>query len=140
VDVAEGSIRLSPRPVDAAQVLRSRMLVWVDAWVGDRFLRSFPVTVEATGVVQRPPEARVAAGEPPLSPVATGRQPDAEPAVSRGDWAALRTTSGAVSLESRVEVQQDGKVGQRIRVRTSGAASGILSARVVGRGELELAP
>ena len=42
-------------------------------------------------------------------------------------------------LESRVEVLQDGHPGQRVRVRQPGGA-GLVMARVVGRGELELAP
>jgi flagella basal body P-ring formation protein FlgA len=45
-----------------------------------------------------------------------------------------------VSLESRVEVLQDGRVGQRVRVRAATGASGILFAKVIGRGQLELAP
>lgn len=60
-------------------------------------------------------------------------------AVSRGDWAVLRSGEGVVSLESRVEVLQDGRPGQKVRVRQHGADGPIL-ARVVGRGLLELAP
>ncbi|MEJ5989596.1 hypothetical protein WG902_06325 [Ramlibacter sp. PS3R-8] len=138
VEMPDGAVRLMPRPVDSGELLRNRVLVWVDVWVNDRFIRSYPVTVEIAGVpARREQAAPVASGR-----AATGQDepPVDASAVSRGEWAALRTTSGAVSLESRVEVLQDGRVGQRVRVRTSSNASGILFAKVVGRGQLELAP
>lgn len=138
VEVPAGKVQLLPRPTNSGAALRNRALVWVDAWVNDRFIRSFPVTVEISGL----------SGHLGAVPVATGagavahREAHAADAtaVSRGEWAALRITSGAVSLESRVEVLQDGRVGQRVRVRSATGASGILFAKVVGRGQLELAP
>ncbi|MCE3270982.1 MAG: flagella basal body P-ring formation protein FlgA [Ramlibacter sp.] len=138
VEVPDGKVQLLPRPTDSGAPLRNRALVWVDAWVNDRFIRSFPVTVEISDL----------GGQPGVVPVATGAgamaqgvtHPDDANAVSRGEWAALRITSGAVSLESRVEVLQDGRVGQRVRVRAATGASGILFAKVIGRGQLELAP
>jgi flagella basal body P-ring formation protein FlgA len=60
------------------------------------------------------------------------------PIVQRGQWASLRSGSGAVSLEARVEVLQDGRLGDSIRVRQQGAAAGVI-ARVTGPGQLELA-
>jgi flagella basal body P-ring formation protein FlgA len=60
-------------------------------------------------------------------------------AVARGEWASLRSISGAVVLESRVEVLQDGRPGERVRVRQQGA-TGIVFARAVERGVLELTP
>ena len=63
-----------------------------------------------------------------------------EPAlgVARGEFASLRALAGAVRLESRVEVLQDGRVGDRIRVRTPGAM-GTVFATVVAPHQLELA-
>ena len=63
----------------------------------------------------------------------------AKPAVVRGEWASLVTRQGPLSLESRVEVLQDGQPGQIVRARPANA-TGVLSARVVGRGQLELQP
>lgn len=136
VEVPDGKVQLLPRPTDSGASLRNRALVWVDAWVNDRFIRSFPVTVEISGLGGQPGVVPVAAGAVPQRET---HSPDAN-AVSRGEWAALRITSGAVSLESRVEVLQDGRVGQRVRVRAATGASGILFGKVIGRGQLELAP
>lgn len=61
------------------------------------------------------------------------------PAVSRGDWALLTTQNGLVALESRVEVLQDGRIGQSVRVKQVNATSAVL-ARVSGPGRLEMQP
>jgi flagella basal body P-ring formation protein FlgA len=58
--------------------------------------------------------------------------------VARGEWALLRALAGAVRLESRVEVLQDGRLGDKVRVRTPGAM-GTVFATVVGPHQLELA-
>jgi len=63
----------------------------------------------------------------------------ARPAVVRGEWASLVTRQGPLSLESRVEVLQDGQPGQIVRAKPANA-TGVLSVRVVGRGQLELQP
>lgn len=63
----------------------------------------------------------------------------ARPAVSRGEWARLTTHQGLLTLESRVEVLQDGLPGQVVRARPAHATA-TLSARVVGPGRLELQP
>lgn len=63
----------------------------------------------------------------------------ARPAVSRGEWVRLMTHQGLLSLESRVEVLQDGLPGQVVRARPAHATA-TLSARVVGPGLLELQP
>ncbi|QJW85535.1 flagellar basal body P-ring formation protein FlgA [Ramlibacter terrae] len=60
------------------------------------------------------------------------------PAVLRGEWASLRAGAGAVRTEARVQVLQDGKVGDSVRVRASAAASSFL-AKVTGDGQLEVA-
>lgn len=137
VEIPEGRLTLLPRPAGSGVALRNRALVWVDAWVGDHLVRSFPVTVEIVGLAGRPGGGALAAGAPAMQETAQAAD---VAAVTRGEWAALRTSSGAVSLESRVEVLQDGRVGQRIRVRTSASATGIVFAKVVGRGQLELTP
>jgi flagella basal body P-ring formation protein FlgA len=138
VDIPEGRLQLSPRSAESGVALRNRALVWVDAWVNDRFVRSFPVTVEIVGVSGQPVLGPLAASGNPMAP--DGANVADATAVTRGEWAALRTTSGAVSLESRVEVLQDGRVGQRIRVRTSASATGVVFAKVIGPGQLELTP
>jgi hypothetical protein len=56
--------------------------------------------------------------------------------VTRGNVATLRSTNGAIRLESRVEVLQDGAVGQEVRVRLPGASEGV-PARVVAPGQVE---
>ncbi|RYY97468.1 MAG: flagellar basal body P-ring formation protein FlgA [Comamonadaceae bacterium] len=59
------------------------------------------------------------------------------PAVARGTWAALRSGEGAVRTEARVQVLQDGRIGEQVRVRASGAAASLL-ARVTAAGQLEV--
>jgi flagella basal body P-ring formation protein FlgA len=57
--------------------------------------------------------------------------------VTRGDWATLRSSQGLVELESRVEVLQDGLLGQTVRVKLPSASSAIL-ARVSGLRAVEV--
>lgn len=61
------------------------------------------------------------------------------PAVQRGDWANLTARTGLVALESRVEVMQDGQLGQMVRVKPVNSA-GSLVARVTGPGSVEMQP
>lgn len=132
VDVAGGDIRLEQRPV-SVRPMRGRSVVWVDLWSAGSFVRSVPVSFEV------PP----AADSPPRRPERMGSGEESPPvralAVQRGEWAALHTALGAVRLESRVQVLQDGREGERIRVRQLGA-TGVVFARVVQPGLLELAP
>ncbi len=58
------------------------------------------------------------------------------PLVARGESALLRVKSSPIELESRVEVLQDGFLGQTVRVKTRNAA-GTLLAKVAGAGQLE---
>jgi flagellar basal body P-ring formation protein FlgA len=58
------------------------------------------------------------------------------PLVARGESALLRMKSSLIELESRVDVLQDGYLGQTVRVR-AGKAGGIVVARVAGAGLLE---
>lgn len=56
--------------------------------------------------------------------------------VRRGTWAVLSTSQGGVAIESRVEVLQDGRAGQRVLVRGSAWPQPI-AARVLAQGSLE---
>jgi len=177
---------LRVRPLARQAVPSKRMLVWVDAWVDDRFVRTTavtfevdawaPVTVAATpmesgtvidGIVlagamekrvvdltavkrgastgsdgginlasDKPQRLRRAlrAGE-----VLTGAHLEPEPVVTRGNWANLQARSGDVSVESRVEVLQDGRKGQIVRVKVPGSHAEVL-ARVTGPGQVEVQP
>lgn len=71
--------------------------------------------------------------------VLTAAHLEPAPAVTRGDWAQLLARSGNVAVQSRVEVLQDGRKGQVVRVKVAGA-QGELLARVVGQGQLEAQP
>lgn len=128
VDIPEGDVRLQPRPIEHPP-LRNRLLVWVDVWLGEQFVRAVAVALD----VQAQPLQQAGGAAPLLAP-APGMA-----GVQRGEWAALRAGAGAVLLESRVEVLQDGNVGQHVRVRPATGAAHLV-ARVVGRGQLELAP
>jgi len=59
------------------------------------------------------------------------------PAVARGEVATLTARMGAIALESRVEVLQDGQVGQTIRVKQTNGTGEVL-ARVSGPGQLDM--
>lgn len=61
------------------------------------------------------------------------------PAVVRGTWAQLQARSGEVSIQSRVEVLQDGRLGQMVRVKVPGASAAMF-ARVTGQGAVEAQP
>lgn len=138
VDVESGDVRLQPRPI-SGHPLRARSIVWVDLWSAESFVRSVPVSLEAPFAGERLSRRSGAAeGVLGASPARGAVYPGAL-AVERGEWAALRTTLGGVLLESRVQVLQDGREGERIRVRQQGA-TGVVFARVVERGLLELAP
>ncbi|HEX7888064.1 MAG TPA: flagella basal body P-ring formation protein FlgA [Ramlibacter sp.] len=139
LQVPRGLVRLQPRPWSGAQ-LGARTLVWVDVWVADALVRSVPVSLNISGG-GRPRSLQhrwlEENGSRPGS-----RQVDAAAArlaVERGETAALRSVAGAVQLESRVQVLEDGRVGDLVRVRQQGAAA-LLSARVIGPGQVEVAP
>lgn len=138
VPVPAGEIRLQVRSLEHAQ-LGPRMLVWVDAWAGGNYIRSVPVSL---AVAWTEPPLSSALHSPSAGSVGRGTGASAiseQPWVLRGEWASLRTIAGAVLLESRVEVLQDGRRGQKVRVRQPGAAA-LVFAKVVAPGELELAP
>lgn len=169
---AAGHVRLQPRPL-AQSPLRSRMVVWVDVWVADRFVRTVPVSFAVQAwrdapvaaaplqagaplvpeqLARRPVDVAALDGAPLAQPggeparvrrnVAAGealraRDVAAAPAVARGQWASLRSGEGAVVSETRVEVLQDGRPGDSVRVRQPGAMAQV-TARVLGPGQLEI--
>lgn len=71
----------------------------------------------------------------PGEPLTTANSAPA-PLVARGDIALLRITDAAIELESRVEVLQDGLLGQKVRVKATNAVGPVM-ARVTGAGRLE---
>lgn len=75
----------------------------------------------------------------PIQPGAVLTRAHVEPApvVAQGDWASLHVRQGLVNLESRVEVLQDGRAGERVRVKLK-SGRGAISARVTGPGTLEV--
>jgi flagellar basal body P-ring formation protein FlgA len=77
---------------------------------------------------------RVPAGE-----TLTRAQVKSAPLVARGGRALLRAARGRVELETRVEVLEDGRSGETIRVKLPNATAAIL-ARVTGPGTVEVEP
>lgn len=132
-----GEIRLAPRPIEHA-VPRRRMVVWVDVWSADVLVRTVPASLELDALE---PSGLALKGlleeraETSSMPAEMG-QPFA---VMRGEWATLRSASGPVVLEAAVEVLQDGRSGQKVRVRQRGATAAVM-ARVIGPGQVEIAP
>ena len=141
LDVPEGKLRLEVRGLEGGPWPR-RLVVWVDVWAERRFVRTGPVSLQLAADGATPPDTPQA-GDGLLQrtgPFARAPEGERNPAaVSRGEWAILHSVEGGVTLESRVEVLQGGRPGQRIRVRAQGA-SGPLFARVLGPGRLELSP
>lgn len=173
-----GISSLRARPIPQEAPLSKRMVVWVDVWVADRFVRTVPVGFEVTAygpayvVVEDQPlgarfdsinlttreielTRRVA---PVLAPTGAGsetiatkqlRRPvsagtvltrldvETQPVILRGEWVALHVRSGSIDMESRVEVLQNGRIGQTVSVMPAKAITAIL-ARVVGPGHVEI--
>jgi flagellar basal body P-ring formation protein FlgA len=174
IEAPEGEVRLATRPL-ANSRLRKRMLVWVDVWVSDRFVRTVPVSFDVSAWREAAEaiapleagaalpmgalsirEVDVAAEDGPPAMVETlgreafrtrralqpgelvkARDVEGLPAVLRGQWASLRSGAGAVTLEARVEVLQDGRPGDRVRVRQPGATAAVV-AKVIAPGQLEV--
>jgi len=184
-----GTPTLRVRPLAAQAQPTRRMLVWVDAWVDDRFVRTTAITfevgawaplavattsvergakvdavvlrgametqeVDLTSLRQGTPVSISASTKTERAPadgslrlrrplrtgeVLTSAHLEATPAVVRGNSAHLLARSGDVSVESRVEVLQDGREGQLVRVKVPGS-SGEVMARVTGPGQVEVQP
>jgi flagella basal body P-ring formation protein FlgA len=149
VPVPLGRTTLVPRPMPRNTPLSKRMVVWVDVWAGEQFLRTVPVGFEVTAygaarhealaekapvlaadhlVVAEGPAASANAREDVRGPVG----------VTRGDRVALSVRSGGIEMESRVEALQSGRVGQVVSVKAPKGSEAIL-ARVVGPGRVEAA-
>lgn len=112
VSIPAGAVALRARTAPQGPAPARRQSVWVDVFVDDRFARTVPVTFEVGGAA-------------------------AAPVVRRGGWATLRAGQGAVRLESRVEVLEDGWSGQSVRVRLP-SATGAIVARVTGPATVEV--
>ena len=72
--------------------------------------------------------------------VLTASHVESQPTVSRGDRVAVRSRSGAISLEASGEALQDGRPGEQVLVRMGGRAGASLLARVVGPNQVQLQP
>jgi flagella basal body P-ring formation protein FlgA len=70
-------------------------------------------------------------------PVHPGAFAGVHPLVARGGSATLRSVEGPIALESRVEVHDDGAMGQDVHVRLPGATADVV-ARVTGAGRVEV--
>lgn len=141
VDLPAPGWRIEVRGLEAG-LGRSRPLLWADIWSGEAFVRTVPVALEVTSEWPGAAAITPVDGSPPLQRMEPERTPvrdTSPPVVARGDWATLRSTTGPIVVEGRVEVLQDGRPGQKIRVRQHGVA-GSLFARVLAHGQLELAP
>jgi flagella basal body P-ring formation protein FlgA len=140
LDVPEGKLRLEVRGAEPGPSPH-RMLVWVDIWSERGFVRSVPVRLQVATAGPEGSESPSRDGplQAPARAASVAEERHAPVSVARGEWALLRSTEGSITLESRVEVLQDGRPGQRIRVRAQ-AGAGPMFARVIGPGRLELAP
>lgn len=169
-----GRLSLRVRPLSESMP-RKHMLVWVDIFVDEQFVRAVPVrfevgvftelstatsdlpggaTVDAASLTKREVDITRFPGQDTLAELSDGpqrlRRPvrlgdvvtrqlvESLPAVGRGTRATLLVNAGAVTLESRVDVLQDGYPGQTVRVRQSGQSVGSVLARVTGPGLLEI--
>lgn len=160
VHAPAGRLVLRTRGVAAATVMPRRLSVWVDVRVDGRLVRSVPVgfalgpgasAASARGaptprrepaVDRRPPAPEIDDAPAPVAASPSSAPPPHAtnlPLVARGTWAVLRAGQGAVVLESRAEVLEDGRSGEAVRVRLPNASSTIL-ARVTGPGTLEVLP
>ncbi|HYF20767.1 MAG TPA: hypothetical protein VEA40_23070 [Ramlibacter sp.] len=121
LQVPDGDLLLASRPPSTAA--RDRMVVWVEVRQADQVVRAVPVRLAVTL---------------PSAPAPARPAERTAPAVQRGDWSWLHSRSGAVATQVRVEVLQDGRTGDRIRVRAAGAQESLL-ASVIGPDRLEVA-
>lgn len=183
LSVPANATALRVRPMDSTPISK-RMLVWIDVFAAEQFVRAIPIrfevsvfatvpvaentlkageTLDSTELQQREMDITqllnknggdiaTFADEPDVQPallrlrhnvqrgeVLTAAHVEKTPAISRGEWASLKAQHGLVALESRVEVLQDGYVGQTVRVKQANASSSIF-ARVTGPGQLEMQP
>ncbi len=122
VNVPAGTLEIRVRSLPRASLLSRRPSVWVDLWVDGRFVRAVPVTFDLNVLG---PAGNTRAGSGPAA------------VLQRGSWATLREQEGLVSLEHRVEVLEEGREGQAVRVRAAGSRKVIL-ARITGPDSVEV--
>lgn len=118
--VPAGRAVLAVRPLAGSEPA-DRTVVWVDVEIDGHAVRAVPVTFLVSARLGRPVIA-------PVAPVA--------PLVTRGEWVVLQLKSGAVELERRAQVLQDGVLGQVIKVRGGNGASPV-NGRVTAAGRVE---
>jgi flagellar basal body P-ring formation protein FlgA len=182
LSVPSGAITFQVRPLERMPVSK-HMLVWLDIFADNRFVRAVPVRFDVSVFVSAPVATAQAPAGAMLTPamfverevdiarmqdgdrlktaadiavlgssvlprlsrgvrggdLITGNHVQPSPTVSRGQWASLTSRHGMVTLESRVEVLQDGLTGQAVPVRQANA-NGSVMARIVGPGQLEIQP
>ncbi len=121
----------APAPGTTLTVRSDQIWRWVAPRLG---VGSDKVVFEGPeSVVVAAPGMAVQAGAQPMTTAAPKTR-----VVARGDWATLTAQSGPLTLESRVEVLDDGAIGHLVRVRGPHASSSV-PARVTGPGRLEMA-
>lgn len=139
VEVPGGTVRLQPRPLEHP-FDRANMVVWVEVWSSGSIVRTVPVSLRVPAAASAgSPSSGVQV--PPLNRGSIAASAGAAEAlgVARGDWATLRSAAGPIVLEMAVEVLQDGRAGDKVRVRQRETRA-LVMARVLGPGLLELVP
>lgn len=129
-DLAAGLV-FDPDHPDAAQVAVREV-----EWTGRNGEPIKPTPIETAAALPPMPQIQlrhaVKAGQP-----LTHADAATAPLVRQGSFATLRSVSGPISLESRVEVLQDGAAGQTVKVKMPKGRSPIL-AQVTGPGQVEI--
>jgi flagella basal body P-ring formation protein FlgA len=148
VPVPLGRTALVPRPIAREASMAKRVVVWIDVWVEEQFLRTVPVGFEVTAYgAPRQADKNESAAAPAVSaassvppPTIVNARADVRqgPGVSRGDWVALSLRNGSIEMESRVEALQSGRLGQVVSVKPPKSTEALL-ARVIGHGRVEAA-
>lgn len=136
------ALPLGPSPPAGSEAVIRRDVLerWVRLRLGlSRALTDWHGALETT--VHAPAQPRVAplrtVGPLEGEPGATGNERGVLPRlVTRGDWVLLRFRSGAVELETRAQVLQDGHAGDVVRVRAWSASEPVF-ARVISAGAVE---
>jgi flagella basal body P-ring formation protein FlgA len=139
--VPAGHALLAVRPLGGTEPA-DRTVVWVDVEVDGHAVRAVPVTFAVTAKVERPATAAVSRSiaapvtAEPATAARTAAVAPAPPLVVRGEWVVLQLKSGAVELERRAQVLQDGALGQVIKVRGENGSSP-MNGRVTAAGRVE---
>lgn len=94
--------------------------------------------LSASDIIWTGAEEIVVRGRDGSNAPAAERMPEAA-TVRKGDWARLRARAGAIEIEDRVEILQNGSTGDLVQVRGA-ASSASFTARVIARGMVEANP